>query len=35
MKITKIEGIGRVYADKFKNASVVTLVDLLVEGGTK
>jgi predicted flap endonuclease-1-like 5' DNA nuclease len=35
MKITKIEGIGQVYADKFKNAGVVTIEDLLVEGGTK
>lgn len=35
MKITKIEGIGQVYADKFKNAGVVTVENLLIEGGTK
>lgn len=35
MKITKIEGIGQVYADKLKMAGVSTIDDLLVEAGTK
>lgn len=35
MKITEIEGIGQVFADKLKNAGVATVEDLLVEGGTK
>ena len=35
MKITEIEGIGQVYADKLKNAGVLTVEELLVKGATK
>ena len=35
MKITEIEGIGQVFADKLKNAGVATVEGLLIEGGTK
>lgn len=35
MKLTEIEGIGQVYADRLKNTGVLTVAELLVIGATK
>ncbi len=35
MKITEIEGIGKIYADKLNAIGIITTEDLLVHGATK